>query len=190
MKPARPVPASRIFEVDERVGARRRRPRGARRGERTRGGRGLIAEMDVEAVGVCLLHAFANPAHERRVAEILREELPGIAVTTSVDVLPVVREYERSLATVLNATGHARRVDLCRRGSRSGSRTRPSSAPLLLMQSNGGVAGAAAIRQAPGADGAVRPCRRRRRRARGGRGLRHRATSSPSTSAAPAPTSA
>ena len=60
--------------------------------------------MDVEAVAVCLLHAFANPAHERRVAEILREELPGIAVTVSSDVLPVVREYERSLATVLNAT--------------------------------------------------------------------------------------
>ena len=55
-------------------------------------------------MAVCLLHSFANPAHEERVAEILREELPGVAVTASVDVLPVVREYERSLATVLNAT--------------------------------------------------------------------------------------
>ena len=59
--------------------------------------------MDVDAVGVCLLHSFANPAHERRVAELLRLALPDVAVTASVDVLPVVREYERSLATIMNA---------------------------------------------------------------------------------------
>ena len=59
--------------------------------------------MAVEAVAVCLMHAFANPAHEQRVAEILRSALPGVAVTASSDVLPVVREYERSLLTVLNA---------------------------------------------------------------------------------------
>ncbi|OWK20566.1 hypothetical protein AJ88_28470 [Mesorhizobium amorphae CCBAU 01583] len=103
VKPERPVPASRIVEIDERVAA---------------GGDVLspldeasvfaaaeaIQAMDIEAVGICLLHAFANPAHERRAAEILRAELPGIAVTISTDVLPVVREYERSLTTVLNAT--------------------------------------------------------------------------------------
>src|SRR6202034_930 len=59
--------------------------------------------LKVEAVAVCLLHSFANPAHEHRVAAILSDALPGVAVTASVDVLPVVREYERSLATVLNA---------------------------------------------------------------------------------------
>ena len=50
----------------------------------------------VQAVAVCLLHSFANPAHEQRVAAILRAALPDVAVTASVDVLPVVREYERS----------------------------------------------------------------------------------------------
>ena len=67
----------------------------------------------MQAVAVCLLHSFANPAHERRVAEILRAALPGVAVTASVDVLPVVREYERSLATMLNAGVMPARRHLC-----------------------------------------------------------------------------
>jgi N-methylhydantoinase A len=147
IKPARPVPASRVLEVRERIGA----------------GGVVIEPLDeasveaaaaacralgVEAVAVCLLHSFANPAHERRVAEILREALPGIAVTASTDVLPVVREYERSLATVLNAVvmpGVSTYV------SRLEDRliAEKVSAPLLFMQSNGGVAGGATIRRAP-----------------------------------------
>ena len=50
-----------------------------------------------------LRHAFANPAHERRALALLRAALPGLAVTASTEVLPVVREYERSMAAVLNA---------------------------------------------------------------------------------------
>src|SRR5207245_9915462 len=104
--------------------------------------------LKVEAVAVCLLHSFANPLHERRVAELLRAKLPGIAVTASCDVLPVVREYERSLATVLNALvmpGVATYV------SRLEGRLADEkvTAPLLFMQSNGGVAGGATIRLAP-----------------------------------------
>ena len=60
-------------------------------------------EAGVTAIAICLLHAFTTSAHERRVAEMLRAALPGIAITASVDVLPVVREYERSLAAILNA---------------------------------------------------------------------------------------
>src|SRR4029078_7539624 len=104
--------------------------------------------LKVEAVAICLLHSFANPAHERRVAEILRASLPGIAVTASSDVLPVVREYERSLATVFNAVvmpGVSTYVS--RLEERLGGDT--VEAPLLLMQSNGGVAGGATIRRAP-----------------------------------------
>ena len=147
VKPNRPIPPQRIVEVTERIAA---------------GGtvlevldeasvRAAAAELrllDVEAVAVCLLHAFANPAHEVRTAAILREELPGLAVTTSTDILPVVREYERTLATVLNAivmpgvTTYVARLE--NRLANEGI-----TAPLLLMQSNGGVAGAAKIRQAP-----------------------------------------
>ncbi|MEQ6250726.1 hydantoinase/oxoprolinase family protein [Sulfitobacter sp. HNIBRBA3233] len=147
VKPARPVPAERIHEVDERIGT---------------GGR-VMAELDeasvhaaaealkkqnVEAVAVCLLHAYANPAHELRVVELLRAALPGVAITCSTDVLPVVREFERSLATVLNASvmpGVSTYI------SRLQDRLTEAEAasPLLLMQSNGGVAGTEAIRVAP-----------------------------------------
>lgn len=147
VKPPRPVPASRVLEIRERIGAG-----------------GIVIEsldeasvraaaeacraLKVEAVAICLLHSFANPAHEQRTAEILRESLPGVAVTASSDVLPVVREYERSLATVLNASvmpGVSTYV------SRLQARLSDEkmTAPLLLMQSNGGVASATTIRRAP-----------------------------------------
>jgi N-methylhydantoinase A len=147
VKPARPVPASRILEVDERIAA------GGAIAEpldeaSVRAAAAAIREMDVAAVAVCLLHAFANSAHERRVAEILRAELPGLAVTTSTDVLPVVREFERSLTTVLNATVMPGVTTYVGRLEQRLTDEKVA-APLLLMQSNGGVAGAAAIRQAP-----------------------------------------
>ena len=147
VKPARPVPASRVLEIRERIGA----------GgvviepldeESVRAAAAACRALEVEAVAICLLHSFANPAHEQRAAEILRANLPGVAVTASSDVLPVVREYERSLATVLNASvmpGISTYV------SRLQARLTDEAvtAPLLLMQSNGGVAGAATIRRAP-----------------------------------------
>lgn len=147
VKPPRPVPASRIFEVDERIGT----------------GGVVLTDLDeasvaaaadairktgAEAVAICLVHAYANSAHEVRVAELLRAALPDLAVTASTDILPVVREYERSLATVLNASvmpGVSTYV------SRLENRLADAgvASPLLLMQSNGGVAGTAAIRTAP-----------------------------------------
>ena len=54
-----------------------------------------FAEMGVEAVAVCFLHSYANPAHERRCAEILSARLPDVVVATSADVLPEYREFER-----------------------------------------------------------------------------------------------
>lgn len=147
VKPVPPVPSSRIVEVDERIAAG-----GAvleTLDETTvRAAAEKIRGMNVQAVAICLIHAYANPAHERRVAEILREELPDLAVTVSSDVLPVVREYERSLTTVLNATvmpGVTTYVkNLEKRLDDEGA-----TPPLMLMQSNGGVAGAPKIRIAP-----------------------------------------
>jgi N-methylhydantoinase A len=57
----------------------------------------------VEAAAICFLHAYRNPANERRVAETLRRALPDVAITSSADVLPEIREYERASTTVLNA---------------------------------------------------------------------------------------
>ncbi len=147
VKPERPVPASRIIEIDERIAPGGGVERVLDEASVERAAE-AIASMDVEAVAVCLLHAFANPAHERRAAEILRQRLPHLAVTTSVDVLPVVREYERSLTTVLNATVMPGVTTYVGRLEQR-LEDEAVSAPLLLMQSNGGVAGAPAIRQAP-----------------------------------------
>ena len=147
IKPARPVPPARVLEVDERIdwdGA----VHAALDDATVHAAADALRSMGVEAVAVCLLHSFANPVHERRVMELLREALPGIAVTASIDVLPVIREYERSLATVLNAavmpavSTYVERLET--RLHEAGVR-----APLLLMQSNGGVAGAGTIRRMP-----------------------------------------
>ena len=51
-----------------------------------------------------LLHSYANPDHERRAAAIVEEDHPDALVSISSDVLPVFREYERSMTTVLNVT--------------------------------------------------------------------------------------
>lgn len=147
VKPPRPVRPRHILEVTERVGP---------------GGHVItpldelsvaaaidhLRTMDVAAVAICLLHSFAYPAHERRVAELIRAALPGIAVTASVDVLPEVREYERTLATVLNARVMPAISDYVAR-LEARLETAGITAPLLLMQSSGGVAGAAAVRSSP-----------------------------------------
>jgi N-methylhydantoinase A len=147
VKPRRPVPAERILEVNERIAS---------------GGDVIVPldeasvhavvaalrRLDVQAVAVWLLHSFAYPAHERRVAELLRDALPDTAVTASVDVLPVIREYERSVATIMNAGVMPAVTTYVRRLQRRLSDA-DFAAPLLLMQSNGGVAGAATIGRAP-----------------------------------------
>ena len=147
VKPMRPVPPALVLEVTERVG-----PGGVvlRPLDETsvHEAAAALRRHDVQAVAVCLLHSFSHPAHERRIAELLRVALPDVAVTASVDVLPVVREYERSLATIMNAgvmpaiTTYVRRLQ--HRLTDAGI-----AAPLLLMQSNGGVSGAVTIGRAP-----------------------------------------
>ncbi len=63
----------------------------------------LLLMDRVEAVAVTFLHAYANPAHERRAAAVLRQALPGVVVCISTDVLSEFREFERASVTVLNA---------------------------------------------------------------------------------------
>lgn len=147
VKPARPVPAQRIHEVNERIGTGGRVLEALDEDSVARVAEAL-QQQNVEAVAVCLLHAYANPDHEMRVVKLLRAALPDVAITCSTDVLPVVREFERSLATVLNASvmpGVSSYI------SRLQDRLDMAQAtsPLLLMQSNGGVAGTEAIRTAP-----------------------------------------
>ncbi|HJU31230.1 MAG TPA: hydantoinase/oxoprolinase family protein [Hyphomicrobiaceae bacterium] len=97
-----------------------------------------LAEQDVDAVAICFLHAYANPRHEQRCAEIVAKALPGAIVTTSSQVLPEFREYERFSTTALNAyvAPRMRRYlgDLRGRLADGGM-----AAPLGIMTSNGGT---------------------------------------------------
>ncbi len=62
-----------------------------------------IVNSGVDAVAICLLHAFRNPDHERRVRDILRREAPLLASCISSEVMPAIGEYDRTSTTVCNA---------------------------------------------------------------------------------------
>ncbi len=97
-----------------------------------------LAAGGVTSIAVCFLHAYRYPAHERRVREIAAETAPDLFVSLSSDVLPEIREYERTVATALNAyvRPHIGRYlrDLERDLGAVGV-----NAKLNIMQSNGGV---------------------------------------------------
>jgi len=98
----------------------------------------LCKQEKVEAISICFMNAFANPAHEQAAAEIVRRELPDAYLTISTDLLPSIRFYERVSTTALNSyVGPKlnRYLDqLVNRLSAAGFR-----GVLLIMQSNGGV---------------------------------------------------
>jgi N-methylhydantoinase A len=62
-----------------------------------------LVQAGVESIAVCFLHAYANPQHEQMVGDILAREAPGVCVSLSSQVLPEMKEYERTVTTVINA---------------------------------------------------------------------------------------
>src|SRR6516165_9678234 len=98
----------------------------------------LFREEKVEAVSICFMNAFANPAHEQTAAELLRRELPNAYLTVSTDLLPSIRFYERVSTTALNSYVGPK---LAQYLERLVGRLRDAGfrGVLLIMQSNGGV---------------------------------------------------
>ncbi len=147
VKPERIVPLERVFEVTERLDFR---------GEVLTpfdedGARAVARELlrsGARAVGVCFLHAYANPAHEQRMREVLLTEAPDLVVSISSEVWPEYREYERTVTTLVDAfvkphvNGYLARAEARLREVVPG-------APLLIMKSNGGVMPAAAVARRP-----------------------------------------
>jgi N-methylhydantoinase A len=133
--------------VDERVNSTGtvEKPLDRRDAERAVGA--LLAEK-VEAIAVCLLHSFTNPAHELLLKEIIQKKAPGLPCSISCEVLPEIKEYERTSSTVINAYVTpivARYLRALRKGlDEAGVRAR-----LLLMQSNGGLTTDAAAAELP-----------------------------------------
>ena len=147
IKPERPVTPDLIFEVEERVDHTGNLVTPLKLDNLEEIVRQL-RESEVEAVAVCLLYSYANPEHERVIGSALAQAMPGIYLSLSSDVLPQFREFERSVATTVNAF-------LMPRVSRYVSFLEPAlnkegiEAPLFIMKSNGGVTTAA--------DAAARP---------------------------------
>ncbi|MDQ7909975.1 hydantoinase/oxoprolinase family protein [Phytohabitans sp. ZYX-F-186] len=107
-----------------------------------------LAEQGIESVAVCLLHSYANPVHEEMVAKVLAEHLPGVPVTLSGHLVPVIREYERTVTTLANA--YVRPVAGEHFAQIEQAITRAGiDQPLTLMQSNGGVIATAGAREYP-----------------------------------------
>jgi N-methylhydantoinase A len=101
-KPRQIVPRELRFEVRERLDARGAVVTPLDEAD-ARATAARIRTAAVDAVAVCLLHAYRNPAHEEKLKQILVEELPGVSVALSSAVTPEHREFERSMTTILNA---------------------------------------------------------------------------------------
>ena len=97
-----------------------------------------LEKEEVESIAVCTLHAYAFPQHENAIGDFLRSHLPDIPVSLSSEVLPERKEYERTATTVVNA--YVRPVmERYLNSMRSGLQTMGIEAPLLMMQSAGGL---------------------------------------------------
>ena len=141
------VPRQLRFEIDERTGPRGEVLRALHDAD-VRAAAERIRAAGIEAVAVCYLHSYANPAHERRTGAILREMLPDAFVSLSVDVLPQKLEYERTSTTVINAyvgppvkhyvQSMVSQVQEAGIGGR-----------LMVMQSSGGILDAGAVAENP-----------------------------------------
>ena len=133
--------------VDERVNASGEVERALDPRDAERAVDELLAQK-VEAIAVCLLHSFANPAHELLIQDVVRKKAPRLPCSISCEVLPEIKEYERTSTTVVNAyvtpiVAHYLRA------LRKGLDDAGVPARVLLMQSNGGLTTDAAAVERP-----------------------------------------
>ena len=109
---------------------------------------GRLLEEGVEVIAVSLINSFANPKHEQILKEIIQRKAPDLPVCISFDVLPEIKEYERTSTTVINAY-LLPIVSHYLRNLQNEFADASITAPLLLMQSNGGLMTAEAAGRLP-----------------------------------------
>jgi len=146
-KPEPLVARDRVFEVDERMVAggvveRPLDPDDARRVVRE------IVDTDVLSVVICLLHSYANPAHELELERLIKEAAPTIRVSRSSGVSPRLGEYARACTAALNARLLPVVAEYAEHMS-DGLRERGFAAPVWMTQSSGGAMSLAAAAQQP-----------------------------------------
>ena len=147
VKPDRPVPLDLVFEVGGRLNFKGEELRPLDE-ESVRNAARKLKARDIRAVGVCLIHAYANDVHEKRVLEILNEEYPECTVSISSQVLPEYREYERTITTLVDAFVKPH-MDRYLKRVKDALGDDLKDKPFLVMQSNGGVMSAAQVVNKP-----------------------------------------
>src|SRR5450631_356197 len=147
VKPDRIVPLQFVREVSGRLDFRGSELRPLDE-ESVRSAAKFFRAQGIRAIGICLLHSYANDTHERRAAEIVAEEYPDATLSLSCVVLPEYREYERAVTTLVDAfvKPHMERY-LKRVYQELGPGLHDT--PFLIMQSSGGVASAEQVVRKP-----------------------------------------
>jgi N-methylhydantoinase A len=107
-----------------------------------------LSAAGIEAIAVCFINSYRNPAHEQRAEAIIRSAFPRMLLTSSYAVLPEMKEYERTSTTVVNAYLLAAMRRYLHR-LEDGLRTIGIAAPVLVMTSNGGMIPAAGASEKP-----------------------------------------
>ena len=131
------VPRERRLEAAERIGPRGEVLEALTDSEAERVA-AEVAAAGVEGVAICLLFSFLNPDHERRLAAAIREKCPGLLVSTSSEVQPEFREFERMSTTVLNAYLQPQVTRYMERLGNAVDRLAPGSV-IGINQSSGGL---------------------------------------------------
>jgi N-methylhydantoinase A len=146
-KPPPLVERSLRVEVDERVNAAGLVERAIDEADIARAVQRLLDEK-VEAIAVCLLHSYLNPTHEQAIKRLVSRMAPEMTLCISSEVLPEIKEYERTSTTVINAYVRpivARYLTALT----TALHARGVTAPVLLMQSNGGLTTARSASEMP-----------------------------------------
>jgi N-methylhydantoinase A len=132
------VPRRLRYEIDERIqyDGEVRRPLDL--DEARRAITALIDEHKIEALAVCLMHSYANPAHEQAIADLIADEFPELNASTSSDVFPFMKEYERWTTATVNAYTQPM-VDRYLENLEGGLGAEGFAGRLFIMASNGGT---------------------------------------------------
>ena len=146
-KPTPPAARDCRIEIDERIGCDGAVISPLREDQIVRAA-GTLEQLDVEAVAVCFMHAYANAQHERSACEILRELRPGAYICASHEVLAEFREFERFSTTTVNAALMPL-MDRYLKRFEEGVRALGMAAAPRVMQSNGGAVSPDAVRRMP-----------------------------------------
>jgi len=134
------APLALTIEADERIGADGSVVSKLKTGQLKKDLKAL-KKKNIEALTICLINSFVNSDHEKQVAKIAKEVMPGIPISVSCDVVPEMQEYERTITTVANSYVHPK-VDLYINNLKKELKKRVGDVKLYVLRSDGGLSSA------------------------------------------------